>query len=256
MEFKFNVTGAKRKELVQAISEILNAPAKYQGAPTFAYEIGSYHIDKTGMLTGPDNLDLEDSLHQMGFDADGDSREYDEVPDIDQHHPGRYANPDAPITSFMQRQLDEVFAEYHEDNELVIEMPKEGFTESAIANLERLVQSKAALIKKALGADQLLIEQTADRLRFPWFTGSLTGEEVNAYAHFIGALCAMAKNQQRVTATEKVYDNEKYAFRCFLLRLGFIGPEYKEQRKILLARLTGSAAFKSGQRNPEEATEA
>ncbi|OQA05479.1 MAG: hypothetical protein BWY65_02388 [Firmicutes bacterium ADurb.Bin373] len=66
----------------------------------------------------------------------------------------------------------------------------------------------------------------------------------------------MAKNQKRVTATEKAYDNEKYAFRCFLLRLGFIGPEYKEERKILLSRLTGSAAFKNGQRVPEEVPEA
>jgi len=118
-----------------------------------------------------------------------------------------------------------------------------------------LVQSKATLIKKALGTDRLTIEQTDDRLCFPWFSGSLTSEEVNAYARFIGALCAMAKNQQRVTATEKVYDNEKYAFRCFLLRLGFIGPDYKEERKILLSKLTGSAAFKNGQRHSEEGAE-
>ena len=43
-------------------------------------------------------------------------------------------------------------------------------------------------------------------------------------------------------------DNEKYAFRCFLLRLGFIGAEYKAARKVLLRNLTGSSAFKSGKR--------
>jgi len=43
-------------------------------------------------------------------------------------------------------------------------------------------------------------------------------------------------------------ENEKYAFRCFLLRLGFIGAEYKIERKILLRNLTGSSAFKSGRR--------
>ena len=37
-----------------------------------------------------------------------------------------------------------------------------------------------------------------------------------------------------------------YAFRCFLLRLGFIGEEYKAERKILLSKLSGSSAFKSG----------
>ena len=51
---------------------------------------------------------------------------------------------------------------------------------------------------------------------------------------------------KRVTAKEKEVDNDKYAFRCFLLRLGFIGAEFKTERKILLQTLTGSAAFKSG----------
>ena len=55
----------------------------------------------------------------------------------------------------------------------------------------------------------------------------------------------MARNQQRVSAKEKEVDNEKYAFRCFLLRLGFIGNEYKTERKILMKNLSGSAAFKN-----------
>ena len=45
---------------------------------------------------------------------------------------------------------------------------------------------------------------------------------------------------------EKAVENEKYAFRCLLLRLGFVGAEYKADRKILLKNLTGSSAFKSG----------
>ena len=219
MEFKFNVTGARRKELVLAISEILNAASEYQGPPTFAYIIGGFTVNKEGTLITSE-INSDEELEQLLYELDRRGLQF-EVPD-----------------------------------ELVIEMPKEGFTEAAIANLERLVKSKETLIKKALGADRLPVEQTEDRLRFPWFSGSLSAEEVNAYARFIGALCAMAKNQKRVTATEKAYDNEKYAFRCFLLRLGFIGPEYKAERKILLSRLTGSAAFKNGQRNSEEGTEA
>ena len=56
----------------------------------------------------------------------------------------------------------------------------------------------------------------------------------------------MALNQKRITAKEKPVDNDKYAFRCFLLRLGFIGEDYKTERKILLRNLSGSLAFKSG----------
>lgn len=56
----------------------------------------------------------------------------------------------------------------------------------------------------------------------------------------------MAKTQQRVNATQKQVDNEKYAFRCFLLRLGFVGSEFKTERKILLKNLSGNSAFKNG----------
>lgn len=40
--------------------------------------------------------------------------------------------------------------------------------------------------------------------------------------------------------------DEKYAFRCFLLRLGFIGNEYKAERKILLKNLSGNSSWKNG----------
>jgi hypothetical protein len=63
----------------------------------------------------------------------------------------------------------------------------------------------------------------------------------------------MSKEAKRVTATAKEVENEKYAFRCFLLRLGFIGAEYKKDRKILLQNLSGSAAFRDGKKSHEEA---
>ena len=78
---------------------------------------------------------------------------------------------------------------------------------------------------------------------------------MKAYTHFIAAICDMARNQKRVTAKEKPADNEKYAFRCFLLRLGFIGTEYKEERKILLKNLSGSSAFKNGERKEADGNE-
>ena len=77
-------------------------------------------------------------------------------------------------------------------------------------------------------------------------------EAAKAYAEFISKLCLMARAQKRVTAKEKIVDNEKYAFRCFLLRLGMIGSAYKQSRKILLQNLIGSSAFKSGHRKEAE----
>ena len=71
-------------------------------------------------------------------------------------------------------------------------------------------------------------------------------EEIKAYMDFVTALCRMAKEAKRITGKDKPVENEKYAFRCFLLRLGFIGDDYKQSRKILLQNFSGSSAWKSG----------
>lgn len=125
-----------------------------------------------------------------------------------------------------------------------------------VGKLTRLLEAKGSLIKKALGVDSLPIEIGEDTISFPWFQELPDADASTAYTHFISALCRMSKEQKRVTATEKEVDNEKYAFRCFLLRLGFIGEEYKTDRKILLKNLTGSSAFKSGARKGAAADEA
>ena len=126
---------------------------------------------------------------------------------------------------------------------LTVEIPLD---KVAVGNLTRLLDAKGNLIKKALGVDALPIKILEDRASFPWFTELPDTDAVQAYTHFISALCEMSKNARRVTVTEKAVENEKYAFRCFLLRLGFIGAEYKTERKILLKNLTGSSALKSG----------
>ena len=78
MRLSYNVTGPERKSLVAAISHELNAPTKYLGAPTFAYEVGGYHIDKTGTLMGEDNRELVANLCGLhSFKAV--TEEYDEL---------------------------------------------------------------------------------------------------------------------------------------------------------------------------------
>ena len=128
---------------------------------------------------------------------------------------------------------------------VIIEMPKSDFTDHDIVKIENLVKSKATLIKKSLGVDTLTIEKTDETLRFPWFTGENVADKIAIFSHFISALCTTAKKQVRAGATEKEVENEKYTFRCFLLKLGFIGAEYSELRKTLLANLSGDAAFKN-----------
>lgn len=248
MKLIYNVTGARRKELVGAISQELNAPTKYLGAPTFAYEVGGYHIDKNGMLEGEDNPGLVADLQGL-HDFKAITEEYDTPLPEAEPVPEDFQIPyEAALGGRVSpyRDYDEP-PTYAESDRLVIGMPLDGFTDEALANLEKLVSSKASLIKKAIGAETLPIEQTESTLKFPWFTlnPDSDAEAVRAYTHFVTALCEMAKTQQRINAAENSVDNEKYAFRCFLLRLGFIGTEYKAERKILLSRLTGNSAFKN-----------
>ena len=91
-----------------------------------------------------------------------------------------------------------------------------------------------------------MIGEKDGKLDFPWFQPDVSPDEVKAYMDLVTALCKMAKEAKRITAKDKPVENEKYAFRCFLLRLGFIGDEFKTSRKILLKNFTGSSAFKNG----------
>ena len=233
MTITINATGAERKRLVNTISEWLGEEPHYCGAPTFAYEIARFTVEKNGSLTFSDLVDsevVERLLEHL----------YDEGFDIDQSH-----TEDEPETA--------------EENEtanidgIVIQLPTTDFTEASLANLEALVNAKGNLIKKALKADSLPINRNGDLIEFPWFGPTTEPQELQAYTHFLTALCEMAKTQKRITAKEKEVDNEKYAFRCFLLRLGFIGDEFKYERKVLLRNLEGSSAFKSGSKKEVEA---
>lgn len=129
-----------------------------------------------------------------------------------------------------------------ESTALTVSVPLETV---AVENLTRLLEVKGQLIQKALGITELPIEVTEDAVSFPWFDTIPDADTAKAYTDFIAALCRMSKEQKRINSTEKEVTNEKYAFRCFLLRLGFIGAEYKADRKILLKNLTGSSAFKT-----------
>lgn len=258
MRINYNCTGAERKRLVTAISEITECSAKYLGAPTFAYEVSGYCIDKNGTVTGIDNSELVADLQGL-HDCIAVSEEYDTPLPEAELIP---ENLQIPYEAALGGRL----SPYHdyeeppmygtsEQNEtmeldsLIIEIPRSTFTDTALENLKRLVESKATLIKKTLGTDSIPIMTDEETISFPWFYGELDAAEVKAYTHLITALCEMARNQKRVSSKEKQTDNDKYAFRCFLLRLGFIGTEYKDERKILLRNLTGSSAFKGGAKN-------
>ena len=236
MIINYNVSGSDRKQLVAAIAEHTGEKAKYLGAPGFAYQIGGFTVSVDGKVTIEDNSAAAPLIHflrEKGFQAED------------------------PLADCIADE-DEAVTEESSDTEksgICISMPRSIFTDSSLENLKAIITAKGSLIKKALGTDDLPIEVTEYKVSFPWFPAGYTPDELNTYGQFIEKLCDMARNQKRVTAKEKETDNEKYAFRCFLLRLGFIGNEYKVARKILLRNLTGSSAFRSGQPKEVEVCE-
>lgn len=69
MEIAFNLSGIRRKELVVAVGGFTGAEPEYKAAPSFAYEIGGYTVDKNGTLTGDNNPTLVAALAEQGFTA-------------------------------------------------------------------------------------------------------------------------------------------------------------------------------------------
>lgn len=268
MEKRYNVTGERRKEMVEAISGIVGIKAVYMRMPTCAYAISNMTVSKEGTLTWDGRTDsgtvekVLAGLAQAGFTAEPEeaAAEAQESPTEPQETAaGEEFAAEAPEGTTEPQEADADTPEWAAEESapaelqdaaigLTVAMPRESFTDAALENLHRLVNAKAALIKKALAVDSLPIETDGEKVSFPWFADGQDGDTAKAYTHFITALCDMARNQKRVTAKEKPADNEKYAFRCFLLRLGFIGAEYKGERKILLKNLSGNGSFKSGVR--------
>lgn len=236
MEIRFNRTGAERKALVTAIGEILEMKPKYCGMPSASYLVGAFHVDRSGTVSFDEQqcgADVEALLHALadrGFTAERVPDSAVETEDGNMSEKADEAAENAP---------------QGETSGLTVAVPRDTLSDTAIENLKRITASKSTLLKKALGTDRLRIEVSDEQVSFPWFAQT-DGDSVKAYTHLVAALCEMARQAKRVIAKENPVDNEKYAFRCFLLRLGFIGDEYKTERKILLKNLTGSSAFKNG----------
>lgn len=223
---RFNLQKRDRKELVKDISEILGEKADYMRMPTCAYRIGDYTIAKDGTLTWGAAVTDTESLLQALTARGWNYAIMIDAPAPEEPQPAITAKSDTGAYDFC------------------IELPEETLTDAARANLDRIIESRGTLLKKALGTNTLAYEIADGKVRFPWFHISGCSEEITAYTQLVTALVEMAKNSKRITAKERTVENEKYAFRCFLIRLGFIGDEYKASRKLLLKNLDGNSAFR------------
>nr|DAH34365.1 MAG TPA: hypothetical protein [Caudoviricetes sp.] len=205
---RFDLQPKQRPKLAEEIATALRAIPCYQKVPSMAYKIGDCTLEKDGTLRIPDTVDPE------------------------------------TIERLLNHLADKGFTGSTEQTEdrLIISMPKDSFTESALANLQKMIENKAELLERAFITDKLALDITEDTVSFAWFQFTTNPDEVSAYTEFVSRLCDLARKLKRVSSCTKQSDNDKYAFRCFLLRLGFIGDEYKKARKVLLKNLTGNSA--------------
>ena len=229
MKIHYNITKEQRKKMVEVVGRTLGVQLIYCGAPTFSYKVGAFEITRDGSICFGDEADeaeverVRTALREAGFVAEEDESEM----------------PTAEV---------ETAAMTDDEDKLTISLPRSSFTETGRKNLDALLASKGKLIQKAFNIEKATYTLTEETIKFAWFHEKIAEDTVRAYTDFISKLCEMAQKQKRAVAKEKAVENEKYAFRCFLLRLGMIGDDYKTSRRILLQNLTGSSAFKCGHR--------
>ena len=222
MNIHYSITKEQRKKMVEVIGTALGTTASYCGAPSFSYKVGAFEITRDGCLCFADDADetevecVRTALREAGFVAEEDESEEDAATD--------------------------------DEDRLIVSIPRTFLTETGRRNLDTLLAGKGKLIQKAFNIEKATYTLTDATIKFAWFHGKIAEDTVRAYTDFISKLCEMAQKQKRAVAKEKPTENEKYAFRCFLLRLGMIGDDYKTSRRILLQNLTGSSAFKCGRR--------
>ena len=236
---------ADRKLLVKELEKRLGILSEYKGAPLFAYKVGDYTVRRDGHIEVEDekaDVEMLRALHTTGY-VDGS---------------------------------------WDKDRErLVIMLPYDGHTGATLTNLTFMVAGRSKLINKsircmnAFDIDGRFIEallekvpttvdeflQTVEAVDANYTNSGLTFEPdgiafagfpavenpnlLQAYMDLAALMNKMSLTQKRVHISVAETDNEKYAFRVWLLRLGMNGDGYKTTRKLLLENLSGNSAFRT-----------
>ena len=261
MKRSYNVTGNDRKALVQVIGETLGIKPVYMKVPTCAYKIGNITVSRDGEMIWDGLTDngtirkIIDALSSAGYKAaEGDLPEPEDV--------------------------EESTAE--EGTEVTVSLPVGGHNGATLRNLVNLVFTRAGLINRALGTDlsaekglcDALSESegistaedflrvitgyekengtalsgiafTPERITFSTLPEDSAAEKIRAFTELVSMMNRQAMEQKRIQAKAVNEENEKYALRIWLTRLGMNGPEFKETRRILMENLSGNAAFRT-----------
>lgn len=213
----------RRTEVAKLIAQATGTEARYLKAPSMAYQIGQYLLTRDAHLQGPE---LTEQLRQV------------------------LASRGVTITA----PGDEPQSSIADDSEavgLAIMVPAAELGEQGRDNLTALMRAYGPLIARALslpapaGVEYIRHEDAGLVARFAWFTTLPDAEVASACQDFITALVAMAETARRVRGRAPQDDNDRYAMRTFLNRLGLSGDEHKTTRRVLTRHLSGNGAWRT-----------
>ena len=131
---------------------------------------------------------------------------------------------------------------FHVEQGLVEKLKDDRYT-FAIANFINAVSDYEAQHGEALEG----LKITSEKVIFTGFPTAPDHEHLTAFGHLAILMNQQALTQKRIQAKEVADENEKYALRIWLLRLGMNGPDFKETRKLLMENLSGHAAFRTNE---------
>ena len=277
-----NVTGRERKRLVDILGAMLLMEPIYKKAPTFAYVVSDYTIDKNGTIFCPVSASTDDvakivaTLTEEGFspeiggsqsaDADNPAECPTEAPDAAPEAKPEDIPEEAEVAADTGIETPETAAPEEDaagkagaqpdenqagddiakaDNtKLTVSIPRAKLADDALARLRTIVANKEVLFKRALLTDALPIEVTAEQVSFPWFKLTGMDGEAEAYTQFITALCQMATEQKRVLDKPYDSDNDRFTMRIFMVRLNMKGAQFALARKLMMKHLTGNSGWR------------
>lgn len=249
MEFKyyFKVTGLERKRIIAIIADEFIEDVQYDGPPTFAYKTTSgWTIDRNSIVTSPE-IDKEnlrkvlDALKNAGATAEGNGT----VTFTLERHNGNTLRNTVNMIWSKQNLIQKALGR---QTGIIPESLVTAINAVPIDTLEDF----ATVVNEAIdngeieGESELEFDLADKTISFSFTNATLDADEVLS----IITLCQKINEQalkQKFSSTKQTEAvvNEKYAFRVWMLRLGFIGGLYATERKVLLSRLDGDAAFRT-----------
>lgn len=249
--FQMQVTGRERKEVAGLIANYFGVQAAYQGTRGFGYLITEpsgreWLVDKTGAVVtqsvAEDNVAemfaVLKALEENGAEAVGQAS----VTVTTEGHNG--------VTL---RNMVNLLAAKEQLIAKAMGSASQSLIAPAMVTAVNAVRLKAVedFLEAAGGEESPGLAITRDTIAFRWFAATLNPEVIQAYIQFALAVNEMALAQKHSSPHETDTINEKYTFRVFLLRLGFIGEDYSASRKIFLDRLSGNGSFRTKEQEQE-----